>query len=179
MSQEQNQDLITWWNEQSFAGKELFRLEENGTLILLPNSNIKERVIATISPENADAVINNLREKFTAVEAKVRELELEWLETEDKFKLADKVANIKEYLHKANAIGDFEKPALLVHDWEHTIYRLTEEHHAAKLKLVELAESLADSDQWKETTRYSGILRINGGNRAMWIKTAMISSGIG
>jgi len=153
MSQEQNVDLITWWNEQSFAGKELFSLDENGILTLLTNSNIKERVVATISPDNADAVLKSLREKFTAVEARIRELEVEWLATDDKLKLAEKVVNIKEYLHKVTAVGDFEKPALLVHDWEHTIYRLTEENYAAKLKIVELAESLADNDQWKETSQ--------------------------
>ncbi len=78
---------------------------------------------------------------------------MEWLAAEDKTRLADKVTQLKEYLHTVDAIGDFEKPALLVHDWEHTIYRLTEEAYAEKLKITELAEGLAESDQWKDTAQ--------------------------
>lgn len=153
MSQEQNNDLITLWDEQSFAGKELFRLEDNGTIILVAGSNIKERVVATIAPENADVAIKNLLEKFTAVEARVRELEVEWIATEDKLKLADKVSHLKDYLNKTAALGDFSKLAILVHDWEHTLYTVIEANYAAKLKIAELAESLAESDQWKETAQ--------------------------
>jgi len=153
MSQEQNADLLNWWNEQSFVGKQLFKLEENGEIILCANSNIKERSIAKISPENADTVVKNLVEKFAGVEAKVIEMEVEWLATDDKLKLADKVVSVKEFLHHSNALGDFEKLALLVHDWEHTIYTLSQENYEAKLKLTQLAESLAESDEWKETTQ--------------------------
>ncbi len=153
MLQEQNFDLFGWWNEQSFSGKELFNLVENGDLVLLANSNIKERVIATISPENAAVVLKNLSEKFTAVEAKLHELELEWQATDDKLKLNEKVSGFKEYLEHVSALGDFKILAALVHDWEHTLYVLTEENHAAKLKLTELAEELANSDQWKETSQ--------------------------
>ena len=153
MLQEQNFDFIGWWNEQSFPGKELYKVEETGELVLCSNSNIKERTIAKIASENASIIIKTLQEKFTAVESKVRELEVEWVATEDKQKLADKVAHLKEYLQHANAIGDFEKPELLVHDWEHTLYVLSEESYAEKLKLTELAESLSGTDQWKETTQ--------------------------
>ena len=77
MSQELNVDLLSWWNEQSFAGKELFRLEEDGSLVLSANNNIKERTIATISPENGDVVIKTLQEKFAQVEGKVKEMRCE------------------------------------------------------------------------------------------------------
>jgi hypothetical protein len=153
MSTEQNQDMLTWWDQQSFPGKEQFKLEENGTLTLLQNINIKERVAATFSIENADFILKNLQEKFAAFEAKVAELEVEWIATEDKFKLADKVAAAKDSLNKASAIGDFARLALLIHDWEHTLYRLSEENYAAKLKITEQAEALAESDLWKETSQ--------------------------
>ncbi len=153
MSEEQNFDFIGWWNEQSFPGKDLFKIDEAGAIILCANNNIKERAIATVSAENAEVVIKTLTEKFAEVEERMREMETEWVGAEDKQKLADKVAQIKEYLHSVNALGDFEKPALLVHDWEHTLYKLSEEHYEAKLKIVELAEGLADSEQWKEATQ--------------------------
>jgi hypothetical protein len=152
MSQEQNYDFIRWWNEQSFPGRELFKIDDAGTIILCSNNNIKERTIVNISQENADVVVKALTEKFTEVDEKVREMEVEWLAAEDKQKLAEKVAQLKEYLHHVIALGDFEKYALLVHDWEHTLYQLSEENYAAKLKLAGLAEELADSEQWKEAT---------------------------
>ncbi len=136
-----------------FAGKELFDLKESGEIVLQANNNIKERVIATIGDENKDVVVKNLIAKFEALEAKVKELEVEWLATEDKTKLADKVAQLKEHLYTADALGDISKPFLLVLSWEHAIHNLTQEIYSAKLKLAELAESLANSDQWKDTAQ--------------------------
>lgn len=153
MSQEQNFELATWWNEQSFEGKDLFQLDESGALILQSHSNVKERLIANVTAETADAVIKTLIEKFDAVEARVKELEVEWIATEDKLKLADKVAQLKEYLQTVAAVGDFKKFGALVHDWEHTLYTISEENYAEKLKLTELAEGLAESDEWKDTTQ--------------------------
>ena len=153
MSQEQNFDLMAWWNEQSFPGKELYKIDEAGTLTLSANDTVRERVIADITSENADAVIKNLVEKFEEVEAKVKELEIEWIATDDKLKMADKVEQLNEYLRHVNALGDFHKLGLLAHDWAHTIYALSEANYAEKLKITELAESLAESTQWKETTQ--------------------------
>lgn len=153
MSLEQNNDLASWWNEQSFVGKELFDLDEAGTLTLRPGSNIKERVIANIAPENCQLVLKNLIDKFAGLEIKVREIETEWVATEDKQKLAEKVAFIKDYSIKINALGDFAKLGALIHSWEHALYQLAEENYNAKLKLAELAESMAESTNWKETTQ--------------------------
>lgn len=153
MSQELEMETGNWWNELSFPGKELFGINEQGEIILRANNNIKERAIAVIGNENRDTVIKNLIEKFEAVESRVREMEVEWLAAEDKLKLADKVAQLKEYLNTIAAIGDYLRPAALVHDWEHTIYTITEENYAAKLKLTEFAEGLAESEQWKDTTQ--------------------------
>ncbi len=154
MSQELTQDLAGWWNEQSFEGKELFRLEENGDLVLLPTTYVKERIIATVTADSAEAVVKNLLDKFSSLEARVRELEVEWLSTEDKLKVADKVEQLKETLQKSQALGNFEKLGALVHDWQHTLYQLTEEHYAAKLKLAEQAEAMATSEEWKNTSQF-------------------------
>lgn len=153
MPQEQHLDLISWWKEQSFPGKELFKLEETGSLVLVSNSNIKERVISSITNENREFTIKGLIEKFAVVEAKTREIEVEWLATEDKLRLADKVVHFKEYLQHVNALGDFQRPALLIKDWEQAINNLIEEHYAAKLKLVEMAETFAVSEDWKEAAQ--------------------------
>ena len=151
MSQEQNFDRVAWWNEQSFPAKELYRLDEAGALVLCENNTVRERTIATVDAENADTVIKNLTEKFEEVLSRVNQLEIEWVGAEDKLALADKVTQLGEYLREVNALGDFVTIGLLVHDWQHTIYTLTEEHYANKVKLAELAESLAESTNFKET----------------------------
>ena len=153
MSHEQGFDLIAWWDTQSFPGKELYKINEAGALTLSANNTVKERAIAEITPENADVVVKNLVEKFDEVEARVKEFEIEWVAAEDKLKLADKLAQLKEYVHSTPAFGDFLRIGLLIHDWEHTLYALTEEIYNEKLKIVELAESLAENTKWKETTQ--------------------------
>ncbi len=153
MSLEQKNDLINWWNEQSFAGKELFILDENGALSLRTTGTVKERVVANLSAENADFLLRNLQEKFTAAELKFKELEAEWAATDDKLKLADKVGHQKEYLQHVNAVGDFSKIITAVTTWEKVVNELMEVNHAAKLKLAELAESVADSVNWKDANQ--------------------------
>ena len=100
MSEELGFDLMSWWNEQTFPNKQLYKVEETGDLVLCANNNIKERIIAKIAQENAGTIISTLQEKFAAVESKVREMEIEWIATEDKQKMADKVANLKDYLQQ-------------------------------------------------------------------------------
>jgi hypothetical protein len=153
MSQELGNDLTSWWNGQSFDGRESFKMDDAGTLILCANNNIKERAIAALSPENADITLANLKEKFASVEAKVREVEAEWISADDKLKMADKVAHLKDLLDHVHAAGNFEKAASLVHSWEQALHALAEENYTAKLKMAELAESLAQSGQWKDATQ--------------------------
>jgi len=150
---EQNNDLASWWNEQTFAHKELYTLRDNGELVLVPNMYIKERTIATLSTENAEVVLKNLQDKYTELAARIKETELEWLASEDKLKMINKVEKTREALNTSEAVGDIDTLAKLVHGWEHTIYELTEESYLGRLKLVEEAEALTESDKWKETTQ--------------------------
>lgn len=153
MLQDQSFDLVGWWNQLSFPGKDLFGLRESGEIVLLANNNVKERTIAILSAESADANVISLIEKFEGFEARTRELDIEWGATEDKLKLTEKVAHIKELLDHINALGDFRKPALLIQGWENTIYNLTQENYNNKLKLAQLAEELAQSDKWKDAAQ--------------------------
>lgn len=147
-------NLSLWWEQQNFPGKELFQLNENGEIILIPTELVKERTIATLTAENSETALNNLREKFeTAVMSKVREMEVEWLAAADKNKLAEKVAQLKGTINATVAIGDFEKAARMVKDWETTLSKSSEEHTATKRSLAEQAEALIESTDWKETTQ--------------------------
>ncbi len=153
MTLEQANDLNLWWEQQSFSGKELFKLEESGDLVLCAKPNITERTIATITAENGDATLKNLVEKFDTVLSRMREAEVEWQATDDKLKLADKVEGLKDYLQHVAAIGDFEKPMGIVADWDKGIKALIEVNVQAKTQLAEQAEALAESTDWKETNQ--------------------------
>ena len=153
MVNELNYDLTSWWSEQSFPGKELFKISEIGALSINNCHFIKEHNIAYLSIDTADVVLKNLQEKFFSVDGKMRELEVEWLASEDKLKLADKIEHLKDWMQHQNAVGDFEKYMLVIADWDKALQNLSTETMAAKTLIVEMAEKLADSDNWKETTQ--------------------------
>ncbi len=152
MTTEQTSNITSWWEQQSFPGKELFKLDENGTLVLCEKPLIKERVIATLTPENCESLFKNLVEKFENLQTRIRETESDWANTEDKLKLADRIEHIRESLQHTNAAGDFEPLVKLVNEWDTVVKALIEVNVEAKTKLAELAESLAESTEWKEAT---------------------------
>ncbi|MGN6567785.1 MAG: DUF349 domain-containing protein [Flavipsychrobacter sp.] len=145
--------LHDWWEQISFQGKELFTMKDNGELLLQALDSTKERTVASLNTSNADTVLKALRDKFTELAAKVKELENEWVSAADKLKLAGKVERLKDYLQHANAVGDFSRLYQLVNDWANTVHTLSEDNYKLKLKLVQQAEELVNSDNIKETTQ--------------------------
>lgn len=153
MLKELNYDITTWWNEQSFQGKDLFKINELGALSLCSYRFLKERNIAYPTLENADTVLKNLQEKFLGVDAKVKEIEHDWNTAEDKLKLIDKIEHLKDFFQHVNAVGDFETHVKVILDWEQVIQTKVQENYNAKLKLVELAEGLVDAENFKEVSQ--------------------------
>ncbi len=152
MSQEQTFDVISLWDTVSFDGKQLFTLYDDGRLLLHADESDKARLIAELNAENGDATIGQLREKFQQLEARVAEIAAEWTATEDKLKLADKVHALRTQLGNTPALGNIDKLIAEVATWEQAVNVILDEHYAAKLKLVEQVEALAQSTDWKETT---------------------------
>ncbi len=145
--------LESWWSEVSFEGKDNFTIGDNGEIILKALPGGKERVVATVSAETAAAILKTLTEKFAEAEARAKELETEWVQADDKLKLQGKVERLKDYLQHAVAVGNYGPIFALVADWEKTLYELSEENYKERLRVIEQAETLADSDSWKETTQ--------------------------
>lgn len=145
--------LASWWEDAVFNGKEFCRINEQGELSLPGTPVYPARTIATLTPDNAEAVIRAMTEKFPEVENKVKELEEEWNGTEDKIKLLGKVTRTREYLLHANAIGDFGRLMQQVDSFEKELQALIEQNHQAKVALVEQAEGLIASDNYKEATQ--------------------------
>ncbi len=152
MSQELTFDLSSWWNGISFDGKELFTLTDDGKLTIYAGKDGKERVLAEVTADNAETVLEPLKEKFAALQTKVNELNTEWNNTEDKLKLADKVHQLKNQILSANALGNIEDLATALAPAEQEIAKRYDENYAYRLKLAEEAETLAEASEWKETT---------------------------
>ncbi len=152
MSQELTFDLSSWWNGISFDGKELFTLTDDGKLTIYADKDGKERVLAEVTADNAETVLEPLKEKFAALQTKVNELNTEWNNTEDKLKLADKVHQLKNQILSANALGNIEALATALAPAEQEIAKRYDENYAYRLKLAEEAETLAEASEWKETT---------------------------
>lgn len=149
----QNSPMQAWWENVDLQTKEYCSLKEDGELVLKTTPHYSERVIASLTIENAEAALNALKEKFPEVEAKVTELDQEWKEADDRLKLIGKVARLKDYLLHTNAIGNFEALFQSITGWEKEIDELTEQNYKARAALVMQAEELAmHSETWKETS---------------------------
>lgn len=146
--------LSTWWENTQFSAKEHFNLNEKGQLILSKSEVYPERVVATLTPEQADMVVKALLEKFPEVEAKANELRTEWEATDDKLKLMGKVSRLREYLLHTNAIGDFTALFRQLTVYEQEISALVDANYKQKQDLVDKAEAMSrDSNSWKEVTQ--------------------------
>ena len=145
-----NYDITAWWNDQTFPGKDLYRISEVGAVTFAGYQFLKERSIAYFSLDTADVVLKNQLEKFQVLEIKFRDWEIEWLAAEDKLKLAEKIDHARDALIHFGGIGDVARLTALLQAWEATIEELTKETYLAKLALAENAESLADTEHFKE-----------------------------
>jgi len=152
MIQEQIYDVASWWKDQSFPCKEYFNVDEEG-VFWLKTPHIKERQIGHVTLETADVVLKHLQEKFAGLEMKVRDFETEWIAAEDKLKYAEKVHHMRDMVLQTSAVGDFEALMVLITEWENSIKNLIDANYDIKLKMVEQAEALQDSTQWKEATQ--------------------------
>ena len=153
MDMEQVSALAQWWEEQTIPGKDQFKLDEQGNITLLAKPHISERTVGTITDENKEVTVKALTDKFDSALVRVKELEHDWAATEDKVKLAEKVEHLREFLQSVNAIGDFDKEVRKVNDWSNTVKEILDVNIKAKNALVEQAEGLVESTEWKETTQ--------------------------
>lgn len=141
------------WNELNFPGKEfcIFN-EEAQELWLMATAHSQERKLAELNAENLNTLTTALAEKFKEVESRVMELNAEWETQEDKLKLSGKISRMRDYLSRANAIGNYAPVYESLQDKEKVVRALYDTNYAEKLKLAERAEALGGSEDWKATT---------------------------
>ncbi len=144
--------LKAWWESATFEGKEYATLQDDGTLMLNATPFSEARSIGNLTAENAAAITKALTDKFPDAAARVKDLADEWDSTEDKLKMTGKVSRTRDYLMNASAIGDFAPLYKQLAFWHNTVSEASGSNYKAKQDLVAKAESLADSEAWKETT---------------------------
>lgn len=142
-------DISTWWDQKEFDSKDIFELNNDGDIVLKEYPGFGQRSVGNVTTENADIVYNLLIEKFPEVKSKVEELSAEWLQQDDKLSLIGKLERTKEYLLHANALGDLHELFKVVTNLDTEAKKLIEENYKKKLEIVEKAEGLADSEDWK------------------------------
>lgn len=149
-----NDNLVTMerWNELSFSGKEYCSLNEAQEIVLEATAHSPARILSAVNKANCEAVVTALSEKFTEVEAKLKELENEWQQADDKLKCSGKVARLKEYFLHANAIGNYEPLFSALKEKELQIDAIYTQNYQLKLAVTEKAEALKDSEDWRATT---------------------------
>ncbi|MFT4062231.1 MAG: DUF349 domain-containing protein [Edaphocola sp.] len=141
------------WIEHEFAGKQYCTFNFEGQeLWLKPSAHSPGRNLATLTLENMQSVTKALSEKFKEVETKWQELESEWLQTEDKPKLYGKIQRTLDYALRTNAIGNYEPLFAALKAKEAETAALLAANHQLRLAIVEKAENLKDSDDWKGTS---------------------------
>ncbi len=151
MENQQENNLSNWWENLSFDHKDQYNLNEEGDILLNALDDFKERSVGKVDTTNADTVLKLLQEKYTEVAEKLNELLTEWNAADDKSSLIGKVYRLKEYLQHASAIGDFHSLYRKVTEIEKELSEIIEQNYAKKVTLVEQAEQMVDSEDWKET----------------------------
>lgn len=140
------------WEQLNFPEKEFCALKEGQNLVLKATEHFPERVLANVVYSTLDNLIKILTDKFKEVEKKFNDLAQEWNETEDKLKLVAKLHIFKSYVLQAVALGNYSPIFADLVQKEKQIETIYKENYQIRLKLVEKAESLRDSTDWKITT---------------------------
>jgi hypothetical protein len=152
MTQEQHAtSLPDWWDAISFKGKEYYVLNNTSDLFYCPEGSGKQREIVTgLTEQNAETVLQTLQEKFAEAEKQVQEMEAEWVAADDKTRLATKIEKLKEYLADLKAVGAIHELDEKVDIRLNALQALSNDNYNTKLYLVKQAETIAESDDWKE-----------------------------
>ena len=151
-SNESQPEGILNWDELHFEGKEWCRLDSENNLVLNATDHNPERILANLSPANAQLTINALSEKFNEVESKFSDFKKELDAAEEPEKLSGKLQRMKSYLLGAHALGDYQSMLRYVQEKEEGLQNLNQNHIKARQHLVDKAESLKESSDWKQTT---------------------------
>jgi len=141
-----------FWEQLSFEGKSFCKLDQQGNLILIADQHYPERVLSHINEQSAPTVIQALCDKFKEVQQKTDELKQELEQSAEPIRLQGKLQRLKAYLLNANAIGDYPPLFAFVTEKQNLIQEQLKANEQVRKTLVEKAQLLKDSEEFKNTT---------------------------
>lgn len=112
----------------------------------------EERSIGELPEQNQQHLISAMQDRFQESVQKMEEIQKEFDSSEDKIKLAGKLARTKMYICNAKAIGDYASILSKLDIMEAEIKKAVDEVLVKKEELVMEAEVLLEAKEWKDAT---------------------------
>lgn len=137
------------WESVQFPAKAFCALEDGYILNLKASPHQEERTLTTLGRDNYLEVLEVITAAFTELEKQVHQLEQEWANAEDKLSLEDKLIRLENQLHHASAAGDYTPLFESIREKLAYIQSRYESNYKHKLTIVEQAEALAQTEDWK------------------------------
>ena len=121
--------------------------------VIIPASDwFEERSIGELQEQNQQHLISAMQDRFQESVQKMEELQKEFDSSEDKIKLAGKLARTKMYICNAKAIGDYASLLTKLDLMEAEIKKAVDDVLVKKEELCKQAEALLEAKEWKEAT---------------------------
>ncbi len=148
----ENTTVSYLWGQFDFNGKHWYDLNSNDELCLKPHFwNPRSFVICKLHSNTFDATLHTLIEKFTNIQQDFDALETEWKNTTEPYKLNGRYEKLKDYILHSKAVGNIIPILETIKHRFATIQEALAANYKARLDIVEKAEALQHSTDFKTT----------------------------
>ncbi|RMG43597.1 MAG: DUF349 domain-containing protein [Acidobacteria bacterium] len=127
-------------------------IDEEGAVHIRGGRRLGERVIGKIGRRTPEAVLAFYAERFAQLERRANRLETEIRSAKNKARYLRRVSELIEEVTHADALGDFDALLDRLERLQDEVRAFEKTQRARKEELCALAESLADSTDWRGTT---------------------------
>jgi hypothetical protein len=135
---------------------EFYTIEEN-QVVLHGTKWFDKRVITSIEEKNKEATLGFLQDKFVEITQETMLLKADYINAEEKVKLAGKINRHRTYLSTVKAIGDYATLFITLDEMEGEIKKVVDANIAKRQELLATAQGLAKTDSdWKNSTEKIG-----------------------
>jgi hypothetical protein len=134
-----------------FAGEEWGYVDAEGNICQKDGFIFKGRIIGKMKGTNKSAALGFFVLRFREIEDRYKNLEQSVRAADNKTPFLSKVQHMLNWVPEANALGDFDSLINRLKDLEKEIVNQFEDNRRKKEELVQKAESLSRSTDWKVT----------------------------
>jgi len=136
-----------------FAGEEWGYVDAEGNICQKDGFIFKGRIIGKMKGTNKSAALGFFVLRFREIEDRYKNLEQSVRAADNKTPFLSKVQHMLNWVPEANALGDFDSLINRLKDLEKEIVNQFEDNRRKKEELVQKAESLSRSTDWKVTPK--------------------------